>query len=67
VIINNLSLQIENLCDWCERNGVNVNFDKTNLMVFHKEGDRTSCSDISKINVRSECIDNFLLISWFVV
>jgi hypothetical protein len=33
VIINNLSLQIEKLCDWCERNGVNVNFDQKNFMV----------------------------------
>jgi hypothetical protein len=57
VIINNLSLQIEKLCDWCERNGVNVNFDKTNFMVFHKERDRTSSSDISKITVRNKCID----------
>jgi hypothetical protein len=55
-VINNLSLQIEKLCDWCERNGVNVNFDKTKFMVFHKERDRNSSSDISKITVRNDCI-----------
>jgi hypothetical protein len=57
VIINNLSLQIEKLCDWCELNGVNINFDKTNFMIFHKERDRTCSSDIYKISVRNESID----------
>jgi hypothetical protein len=58
VIINNLSLQIEKLCDSCELNGVNINFDKTNFMIFHKERDRTCSSYIKKISVRNESIDS---------
>jgi hypothetical protein len=57
VIINNLSLQIEKLCDSCELNGVNINFNKTNF-IFHKEQerDRTCSSYINKISVRNESI-----------
>jgi hypothetical protein len=56
-IINSLSLQIEKLCDWCELNGVAVNFDKTNFMIFHMERDRALPSVTNKITVRNECID----------
>jgi hypothetical protein len=57
VIINNLSLQLEKSWDWCELNGVNINFDKTNFMIFHKERVGTCSSDINKISVRNESID----------
>jgi hypothetical protein len=56
-IINNLSIQIENLCDWCELNGVSFNFDKTQSMIFHKERDRTISFVTDKITVRNRCID----------
>jgi hypothetical protein len=57
VIINKLAIQLDKLCDWCELNGVNINFDKTNFMIFHKERDRSCSSDINKITVRNENID----------
>jgi hypothetical protein len=36
-IVNILSNQLEKLCEWCEGNGVTVNFEKTYFMIFHKE------------------------------
>jgi hypothetical protein len=59
-IINSLLSRIEKLCDWCESNGVNVNFEKTNFMIFHKERDLSSESiSIDKSKLRNHCIDRF--------
>jgi hypothetical protein len=57
-IINSLLTHIEKMCDWCEANGVNMNFEKTNFMIFHKERDMSSKSiSVDKIKLRYYCID----------
>jgi hypothetical protein len=57
-ICKTLSLQLEKPCDWCDENGVSINFEKTKYMIFHKERDRSSTSAChEKIFIRNESLD----------
>jgi hypothetical protein len=57
-----LALQLEKLCIWCDDNGVNINFEKTKFMIFHKERDRSSITaSLDKIILRNESLIECIL------
>jgi hypothetical protein len=64
-IITNLSLQLEKLVEWCTLNGVKINFQKTNFMIFHKERDiHLSSVPCEKIYIRNESIDRVYIFKY---
>jgi hypothetical protein len=64
-IITNSSLQLGKLVDWCTLNGVKINYEKTNFMIFHKEKDiHLSSVPCEKIYIRNEIIDRVYIFKY---
>lgn len=57
VVLNDLIMQLESVCEWCDENGIKLNFAKTKFMIFHKEHDKTGISDKLCFEIRNETIE----------
>jgi len=58
VIIEKLTVEVHKICDWCTKNGLSINFDKTKYMVFHKDKDVSIKDEVNNgIKINNYSID----------
>jgi hypothetical protein len=57
-VLDRLYVELGKLSSWCKENGLQMNFEKTKFMVFHKEKDRTlSPSYVYSLECDGQVID----------